>query len=200
MESKLEPVIEQFRALRSEIELRIKQHTQLVVFKISTIGVMLYFFSEKLILENPRTLDKAFVQSNLIYMWIIPLAAVVFDMLIAGNLRTMYNIGPYIMKYIEPKFRDYSGSNVQFWEETVASADSKKYYGYTSYDLNTIWIISLFALLIVLYVNIKDDVSLINVILGSIFIAWIGYCYRKLHQSINMKRKYTNKKDKERLA
>ena len=40
--------------------------------------------------------------------------------MIAGNLRALYNIGPYIKKYIESNFREYISPDIKFWEETVA--------------------------------------------------------------------------------
>ena len=105
----LTPLIEQFKTLREEIHLRVKQHTQMVIFKVISLGAAVSFIVEKVIFpaEIPSGSSLS-VDTIQYYVWLIPLLAVVFDTLIAGNLRSMYNVGPYIKKYIEPLFRDSS--------------------------------------------------------------------------------------------
>lgn len=84
---------EYFKSLRDEIHLRIKEHTQLVWIKIITLGFIIYYSS----IER----DKLFKGNLCYFIWLIPLAAIIFDMLIAGNLRDINNLGHYIKQYIE---------------------------------------------------------------------------------------------------
>ena len=112
----LTPVIEQFKTLREEIHLRIKQHIQMVIFKIISLGAAVSFIVEKVMFPSKASSVSSISADTIqYYVWLIPLLAVVFDTLIAGNLRSMYNIGPYIKIYIEPVFRDSSSLNTRFW-------------------------------------------------------------------------------------
>ncbi|MDI6795108.1 MAG: hypothetical protein QME81_19955, partial [bacterium] len=87
--------LDYFKSLRDEIHLRIREHTQLVWIKVISLGVIISFFYRV-------TKDSESLSVPLSYfIWIIPLAAVIFDTLIASNLRVIYNLGPYIKKYIE---------------------------------------------------------------------------------------------------
>ncbi len=84
-----------FGTLRDEIHLRIKEHIHLVWIKLAVAGVMFSFMITKFPGKNESA-------GSLHYcLWIVPLAAVVFDVLIAGNLRVIYNLGHYIKNYLE---------------------------------------------------------------------------------------------------
>lgn len=88
-------VMQYFGTLREEIHLRIKEHTHLVWIKLAVLGGMISFLITKL----P---DKTASGSPVYYfVWLIPLTAAMFDLLIAGNLRVIYNLGYYIKNYLE---------------------------------------------------------------------------------------------------
>lgn len=88
-----------FKSLREEIHIRIREHTRLVWIKILSLGMMMFFFIRRSYDTEMRTalLEPSF--SFLVCM--IPLAAVIFDFLIAGNIRIINNLGYYIKVYIE---------------------------------------------------------------------------------------------------
>lgn len=98
-EEKKEIVVEYLKSLREEIHLRIREHTRLVWIKIVSLGAIISF-----LITQSKLLEVYPLSSYLV--WIIPLAAVIFDMLIAGNLRVINNLGYYIKNYIEGEVFD----------------------------------------------------------------------------------------------
>ena len=186
---KLTVIIEQFKALREELLFRNKLHAQLVLFKVVSLGGLLYFFCDKILLQPPNGSLSALQTSAQYFLWIVPLMASVFDMLIAGNLRAMYNVGPYLKAHIEPKFREHSQTDTKFWEETVASANPK-YFCYTPIDLVTIWFFSFASLLLVIVVRSRmvfETIDYISVaVLAEMTVASLTYLIR----SIKMKREF----------
>jgi uncharacterized protein (UPF0128 family) len=73
-------IIEYFKSLRDEIHLRIREHTRLVLIKLTVLGAIISFLVATFYGKEPST-------SPLFHLfWIIPTAAIIFDMLIAGNL------------------------------------------------------------------------------------------------------------------
>lgn len=105
-EQELNLLLEYFKSLREEIHLRIKQHTQLVWIKIVSIGAIISFLMERFYAGG---IDSELSSSFWLYLiWIIPLAAIIFDFLLAGNLRAINNLGSYIKSHFEEKsFRKY---------------------------------------------------------------------------------------------
>lgn len=88
-----------FKSLREEIHIRVQEHTRLVWIKILSLGMMMFFFLERFAdtKMNPVLLEPPFS----FFVFTIPLAAVIFDFLIAGNIRDINNLGYYIKVYIE---------------------------------------------------------------------------------------------------
>ena len=94
-------VIEYFKSLRQEIHLRVQEHTRLVWIKIVSLAAIISCLIGKFfdtIIEGERL---ASTSPLLYFVWIIPLAAVIFDVLIAENQRVITNLGYYIKKYLE---------------------------------------------------------------------------------------------------
>lgn len=94
-------LIEYFKSLREEIHIRITEHTRLVWIKVAVLGGVISFLtteSHDLALPSSPTVT---VSPVLYLLWIIPLLAVVFDVLIAGNVRVINNLGYYIKNYVE---------------------------------------------------------------------------------------------------
>jgi hypothetical protein len=164
----LTPLYEQFKTLREEIHLHVKQHTQMVIFKIISLGAAASFISEKMIFPSKTCANSLSVNTIQYYVWLIPFLAVVFDTLIAGNLRSMYNIGPYIKKYIEPIFRNSSSLHTRFWEEAVASTSSK-YFCYTIPDLIFIWVFTIAPTLLTIEVRYSSGLKMIDYFLTFTF-------------------------------
>lgn len=189
MVEELVPVIEQFKALRAEIDLRIKEHTQLVVFKALGLGALVSFFAERALQPTPQSATLVFNEPVAYFIWLIPLIAVVFDMLIAGNLRAIYNIGPYIRTFIEPMFRKVAPEGMQFWEETVASAASR-FFCYTTLDLFFVWSFTALPLLIIFGMRISAGFTVPDYV--GCFLSSVGACtaFYFLRRSISLKRDY----------
>lgn len=100
-EQKINVMVGYFKLLREEIHLRIQEHTRLVWIKIISLGAAISCLIGKFykpIMENE---DFSAISPLLYFVWIIPIAAIVFDMLIAGNQRIITNLGCYIKKYLE---------------------------------------------------------------------------------------------------
>ncbi|HUU15875.1 MAG TPA: hypothetical protein VMW72_01895 [Sedimentisphaerales bacterium] len=90
-----------FKLLKEEIHIRIQEHTRLVWIKIISLGAAISCLIGKFYEPIIEKKDLSDISSLLYFVWIIPIAAIVFDMLIAGNQRVIMNLGYYIKKYIE---------------------------------------------------------------------------------------------------
>ena len=88
-------ILEYFKSLREEIHLRIKEHTHLVWIKLVVLGAIISFLIATFYGQE-STSSPIFLT-----FWIIPVVAIIFDMLIASNLRVINNLGYYIKFYIE---------------------------------------------------------------------------------------------------
>jgi len=100
-------ILEYFKELHTEINLRIKNHTALVTLKVVTIGALLGF----LLKENTVTLERLTSYSLLL----VPAMAMLFDVTICQNIHTINQIGVYIRDYIEPLI-----DGIDLWEGRVA--------------------------------------------------------------------------------
>lgn len=89
-------VNEYFRSLRDEIHLRIREHSRMVWIKVLSLGFTISFLVEKS-LDNSEVAGS----SLLYFVYMVPLAAWIFDTMIAGNLRDIMNLGTYMKKYME---------------------------------------------------------------------------------------------------
>jgi len=185
----MEPIIEQFKTLREEIHLRVKQHSQMVIFKVISLGAFVSFIVEKVMLPVIGQTQSSSIDKMQYIIWLVPLLAVVFDSLIAGNLRSMYNIGPYIKKYIEPAFKKFCPVHLQFWEETVATASSK-YYCYTVPDLIIIWIFTIAPTMVIIAIRLASGLKIIDYFGIFISISASIFSLRHLIHSIKMKRTF----------
>ncbi len=125
-------------------------------------------------------------------MWIIPLTAVIFDFLIAGNLRIIYNLGPYIKKYMEEiGFRKYVNiPEFKFWEEGVAIGLEPKYHCYTVPDMIIIWAFTLaswaFSVVLRWLVGFNYYADIPMAIISAVF---ISFALLYLIRSITMERR-----------
>lgn len=188
-EQELTLLMEYFKSLREEIHLRIREHTRLVWIKIVSLGAIISFLMEKFYAIGKVGGD---LNSGLYFVWIIPLAAVIFDFLIAGNLRVIYNLGPYIRKYMEEKgFRKYVDiPEFKFWEEGVATGLRPEYHCYTVPDMIIIWGFTLasWAFSVVLR-GLAGFNSYIDISLAVISAVLIGFALWYLIRSITMERR-----------
>ena len=183
-ERELTVIMEYFKSLREEIYLRVAEHTRLVWIKVFGLGAAIAF--------SVTVINATSVRSPLqhYFVWIIPLAAVIFDMLIASNLRDVNNIGHYVRDYMEGKaFRKYVHlEGFRFWEECVAQAQ-RDYHCYTCADVLVIWLLTVastafgVALRWQTGLNLQLDVPLSVLALVGLYVA-----YKCLRDSLTLER------------
>jgi hypothetical protein len=100
-EQKINVLVGYFKLLKEEIHIRIQEHTRLVWIKIISLGAAISCLIGKFYEPIMEKKDFSAMSPLLYFVWIIPIAAIVFDMLIAGNQRIITNLGYYIKKYLE---------------------------------------------------------------------------------------------------
>lgn len=180
----LDLLTEYFRSLREEIHLRIAEHTRLVWIKVFSLGAAITYLLKMLGGDSPGSSVLHY------FVWIVPLAAIVFDTLIAGNLRVINNLGHYIRDYLEAKaFQRYSRlRDFRFWEECVAQA-CKDYHCYTASDVFVIWLFTAtsaaFSFLIRWPVAFNDPT---HICLTAAAVMGVYIAYVSLRDSITMER------------
>ena len=190
-EQELTLLIEYFKSLREEIHLRIREHTRLVWIKIVSLGAIISFLMERFYAIGKVGGDP---NNGLYFVWIIPSAAVIFDFLIAGNLRTIYNLGAYIKRYMERMaFKEYVDiQGLKFWEEGVAQApEQREYHCYTVPDMIIIWSFTLaswaFSVVLRWLVGFNYYVDIPMAVISVVF---ISFALRYLIRSITMEREF----------
>jgi hypothetical protein len=135
-------ILEYFKELRTEINLRIKNHTALVTLKVMTIGALLAF----LLKENTATFERLTSYSLLL----VPAMAMLFDVMICQNIHTINQIGVYIRDNIEPGI-----DVIDLWESLVAQkAMKKRCYGWA--DAIVLGVLTLGTCGVVLFVLWKS--------------------------------------------
>ncbi|MFZ3058280.1 MAG: hypothetical protein WA102_00960 [Candidatus Methanoperedens sp.] len=169
VENELHLLIEYFKSLRNEIDHRIIEHTRLVYLKVLSIGAIIFVLVERFYAGgNTSNISSLWPY----FFWTVPLVAIIFDFLIASNIRVINNLCPYIKDHFEKKsFRKYvSNPEFRFWEECAASADSK-YHCYTCGEMVAIWTFSvassIFSMILQSQVgfNLLDKVNIILIVL-----------------------------------
>lgn len=106
-------ILEYFKQLRVEINLRIKNHTTLVTLKVMTIGALFAF----LLTEEATTLEK-FRSYGLL---VVPAMAMLFDIMICQNTHMIHLLAVYIRDHIESRV-----DVVELWEGGVTQKISRK--------------------------------------------------------------------------
>jgi hypothetical protein len=84
-------LLEYFKEMRTEINLRIKNHSSLVWAKVVSTGVLMSFLLAQNI--NPKIRITGFV--------LVPVIAVLYDIMIAQNLRAMHKLGQFVRDQLE---------------------------------------------------------------------------------------------------
>lgn len=104
-------LFEYFKEMRSEINIRIKNHTSLLTAKVVTSGGLLAFMLTEKVKDLPEVKTLGFL--------VVPLVAFLFDVMIAKNIRNIHTIGLFIHDQIEFGFRqkDILHDKLKMWEE-----------------------------------------------------------------------------------
>lgn len=196
-------IVEYFKALRNEIDLRIGEHTRLVWIKIVSLGVIISFLMERFYVSGAAKASSASLPLPTLYLvWIIPLAAVIFDMLIASNLRDINNLGYYIKKYLEGKafvdIKHYVNKKLQrsgkspdfgFWEEKAGHA-ALEYRCYTQGDMIVIWLFTLASLIFSGLLRWQIGFTLVDAILAICSLIGTSFALKCLICSITLERRF----------
>ena len=175
---RIEPfLMEYFKYLREEINLRVIQHSRLVIYKLVAIGAILAFILG--VFRSAEELINLVVNAQYV-IWVVPLASVIFDTIILGNLRVVANIGAYIRENYEEKVLnqwkegDESLKSFQFWESSGAHK-GLKWKCYTPFDMTVICSITFLLVILLLAITIHlhyesplDPHYSWNIVLGSL--------------------------------
>lgn len=121
-------LLEYFKEMRAEINLRIKNHSSLVWAKIVTTGALMSFLLA-------QELDPYVKISGLAF---VPIIAILYDIMIAQNLRAIHRIGLFIRDNIEKELF----SNFELWESYAGQKDPKD----RNYGPVDIFLLSIFTL------------------------------------------------------
>ncbi len=105
-------IIEYFKAMREEINLRIRNHTTLVTAKVITAGGILAFM-----LKEGANLN---LTVSVFGVLLVPIVAMLYDVLISNNIRNINRMGSFIRDSIEPYAPDD-----RLWEGEYAQKDVK---------------------------------------------------------------------------
>jgi len=146
-------VREYFKEMRAEINLRITNHTSLVALKIVTAGGLLAFMLTETTTDLPVV--------NTVGFLVVPLVALLFDVMIAKNFRNILMIGTFIRDRIEIELPEKI-----MWEKYAGQANKwTRCYGTVD-----VIVLSLFTIgtgLIALYVlENNNSVWLIPSVIG----------------------------------
>lgn len=121
-------LLDYFKEMRTEINLRIKNHSSLVWAKIVTTGALTSFLLS-------QDIEPAIKIAGLTF---VPVTAILYDIMIAQNLRAIHRIGHFIRDNIEnvlfPEF--------ELWENYGGQKNVKD----RNYGLLDIFMLSIFTL------------------------------------------------------
>ena len=169
MTSKFEDqfVIEYFKAMREEIALRIRTHTNYVAAKIVTSGALLGF------LLTTNLSDDII---RILGLPVVPIISMLYDVMIAKNIRNIHKVALFIRDNLESKV-----SSIELWEEFSGQKDPK----IRGYGVPDIIFLSLFTFgtvvipIIIYYLQDKIYPLIIVAVLLSIGLAFtITYLYK----------------------
>ncbi len=186
---RLDPfLLEYFKYLREEINLRIVKHSRLLIYKLIAVGAILAFILNS---SNNSMQIMDFIKDTQYVIWIVPLICINFDMLILGNLRVVRNIGLYIMENYEKKaFKEWQKGNdalasFEFWEEAGAH-NHLRWRCYTKLDMTIIFSITFFLIIVpfisttYLLAHYRLPVYRWNLLIGSILAVVSFFIYTRM--------------------
>jgi hypothetical protein len=160
-------LLEYFKEMRAEINLRIKNHTSLVWAKIVTTGVLMSF----LLVQD---IDPRIKISGLAF---VPVIAILYDIMIAQNLRAVHKIGHFIRNQLE----DVVFPHFQLWEN-YAGQRSINARNYGPVDIFLLIMFTFGTMLITFYllwIHGSRQFAIVFGVLSLVVITWlIGFMRR----------------------
>jgi hypothetical protein len=121
-------LIEYLKEMRAEINLRIGNHNKLVATKVVTCGALLSFLFTK-------NLEASFKIYGFI---LVPIISMLYDVMIAKNIRCIHRIGSFIRDIIEEELLP----EIELWEKYAGQKDVK----IRNYGKADVFFLSLFSL------------------------------------------------------
>ena len=116
MDPKLVILIEQYKSARDELLKRLPVHYTLIIYKLISVGAIVSFFASQLGLgTNHEDSLRWILQMS---VWIAPLIATIFDLLIFRNFRLASLLREYLVSYIQKRFQEVDEHFV-IWEQRV---------------------------------------------------------------------------------
>ncbi len=133
-------IIEYFKEMRTEINHRVTTHSNFVIFKIASSGAILSF------LLTTESKGKLIAYGVLI----VPLIAMLYDIMIAKNVRNIHRIAVFIRESLEEEV----GKDLKLWEEHTGQRDG----GSRCYGAGDVLYLSMFTLFTVLCTGLLGQV------------------------------------------
>ncbi len=100
-------VVAYFKEMRAEINLRVTNHSSLVAAKVVTTGALIGF----LVTQSPsEELGIKGVDVRVLGLLFVPLIAVLYDVMIAKNVKGIHTLGVYVRDRVETVYEGV------FWE------------------------------------------------------------------------------------
>jgi len=181
-------LLEYFKEMRTEINLRIKNHSSLVWSKIISTGVLISFLLGQNIDSNIKISGLA----------LVPVIAILYDIMIAQNLRAIHRIGHFIRDQLENVlFPDF-----ELWE-TYAGQKNIKVRNYGAVDIFLLISFTFGTMLITFYllwIQGNNQLALLFAVISIVVIVWlIGFMrqfilfFEKPGRHISAKKSYDTK-------
>ena len=154
-------LLEYFKEMRTEINLRVKNHTSLVWAKIVSTGVLMSF----LLVQN---IDPIIKVSGLTF---VPVIAILYDIMITQNIKAIHKIG----HFIRDQFENVVFPEFDLWEHYAGQKNVKeRNYGYV--DLFLLVAFTFGTMLITFYllwIQGNSQFAMLFAIVSLVVIVWL---------------------------
>lgn len=135
-------IIEYFKEMRAEINLRIRIHTNYVAAKIVSCGAIISF-----LLTNQIAPDL-----KLLSLPLAPVISMLYDVMIAKNIRIIQKIGIFIRDKLETQMQE-----LELWETYAGQKEPKvRGYGYTDIVFHSFFTLGTLIIPMILHYLQKD--------------------------------------------
>ena len=163
-------ILEYFKEMRAEINMRITTHTTLVTAKIFSVGAMLAFMIANLTDQNKKSVIFGFL--------LLPIIAMLYDIMIAKNIHNIHKIGMFIRDILEEKLY-----KIEMWEHYAGQLNPKT----RCYGLADILFLGLFTfgtIVVASYLLYVNGSERIGVITGAIFFIILIFVLKYMRRTI----------------
>jgi hypothetical protein len=162
-------MLEYFKELRSEINLRIKNHSNLVWAKVLTSGALMSFLITQQINSQVRLYGFVF----------IPIISVLYDVMIAQNVRAIHRIGLFIRDNIE----NFLFPDRTLWEKYGGQSDPKD-RNYGPVDLFLLSLFTSVTMVASIFLTWNEGFPKLAILTGIVFLVGFVLLVRFMSQYI----------------